>query len=385
MNKVAIIPLRKGSKSILNKNRKKLLGRLLFTWCLNEAIKSELDYIYVFTDDEIIFDYVKSNYLWSEKVIPVKRSKKSATDNASTEFAMIELASKIEYDIFVLLQATSPLTEYKDINNVLNLIIEGKYDSALSVVKTKRFTWTEKGQSLNYSFKSRPRRQNFEGLIIENGAIYACTKEIFEQTKTRIGGDIGLYFMDEDTLIEIDEPYDWLILEKLLQAKLEIRKDTPSKKIKQVIIDVDGIFTDSKVLYNESGEFAKSFSVRDGMGIELLKENNVDIAVFTSENSQIVKRRMEKLNIEDVFVNVKDKYSLLDYYLNRKEIQRSEVAYLGDDINDLSNLLSSGWAIVPSDSDIEVKSIADIELKEKGGEKFVREAIRFIIKFNKRY
>lgn len=385
MKKVAILPLREGSKSIKNKNRKKLLGRPLFTWCLNEAIKSELDQVFVFTNDNIVYNYVKNNYIWSEKVTPIMRSEKSSTDEASTEFAMLELASQIKFDIYVLLQATSPLTTYNDINEVLSLIERGKYDSALSVVNTKRFTWNNKGQSVNYDFNNRPRRQEFKGQAVENGAIYACTESIFKNTKNRIGGKIGLHYMDEDTLVEIDETSDWLIVEKLIQSRLERQKSVPSKKIKYVIMDVDGIFTDSNVTYNDKGEFAKSFGVRDGMGIELLKESDIEIAVFTSEDSQIVKKRMEKLKINEVFLDVKDKYSLLDNFLSERSIERDEVAYLGDDINDMANLLSCCWGIVPSDADIEIKSIADVILKEKGGEKFVREAVRFIVKLNKRY
>ena len=88
MKKIAIIPLRAGSKGIPGKNKKKLLGRPLFSWTLSEAIFSNLDEIYIFTDDKDIIEYVNKNYTWTEKVKIMERSEESATDTASTEFGM---------------------------------------------------------------------------------------------------------------------------------------------------------------------------------------------------------------------------------------------------------------------------------------------------------
>lgn len=130
MKKIGLIPLRKGSKSIKNKNKKKLLGRPLFSWVLGEAIFSNLDVIYVYTDDEDIIDFVNNEYKWTEKVKVMKRSEESATDTATTEFAMKEFVRRInnEYDLLVLLQATSPLTNREDINNAIELLYKEKYD-----------------------------------------------------------------------------------------------------------------------------------------------------------------------------------------------------------------------------------------------------------------
>ena len=145
MKKVAIIPLRAGSKGIPGKNKKKLLGRPLFSWTLGEAIFSNLDKIYIFTDDEDIIDFVKKEYIWTDKVEIMLRSKESATDTASTEMGMKEFAERINYnfDILCLLQATSPLTSREDINNCLDKIINENYDSALTVVNTMRFICNE--------------------------------------------------------------------------------------------------------------------------------------------------------------------------------------------------------------------------------------------------
>ena len=130
MKKVAIIPLRKGSKGIPGKNKKKLLGRPLFSWVLGAAIFSDLDEVYVFTDDEEILNYVEKEYHWTTKVKGLLRDDVNANDTASTESAMLEFAEKINYnfDMLCLLQATSPLTTAENINEaIVNMYVPNMF------------------------------------------------------------------------------------------------------------------------------------------------------------------------------------------------------------------------------------------------------------------
>jgi N-acylneuraminate cytidylyltransferase len=385
MKAIAIIPLRKGSKGIPGKNKKKLLGRPLYQWVLGEAIESNLDEVYVFTDDEDIIERVRADYQWTNKVKVFERSLASATDTASTETGMLELARGVgfDFDIYCLLQATSPLTTKNDINNVLDKIIKDGFDSALTVVASKRFLWTKDGSSVNYDYLSRPRRQDFEGLLMENGAVYAICRNIYEQTQNRLGGKIGVVEMPEESLMEIDEPSDWYIIEELLSVKLSVYKSS-SKRIKALILDVDGVFTDGKVWVSGEGELAKAFSLRDGMGLEIARESGIEVVVMTSENSPIVDQRMKKLRIKNYHKGVKDKFSLLNKICAELDIERTEIAYIGDDVNDLSNILSVGWGFAPVDAVNEVKNNADFVLHNYGGDKAIREGIEMIIKLNKR-
>lgn len=384
MKKVAIIPLRAGSKGIPGKNKKKLLGRPLFSWTLGEAIFSNLDKIYIFTDDENIIDFVKKEYTWTDKVEIMIRSKKSATDTASTEMGMKEFAERINYDfdILCLLQATSPLTSREDINNCLNKIINENYDSALTVVNTMRFIWNENGESINYDFNNRPRRQDFKGLLVENGAVYTTTKEQFLESGIRIGRKVAVVKMPEDTLTEIDEKEDWVIMEKLLENRLNKFKKG-SKKIKLLVLDVDGVFTNGCVATGTEKEISKEFSLIDGMGLELLREEGINVAVMTSENSEIVKNRMNKLKISEIYLGVRDKYSFLEKIMLENNLSRNEIAYIGDDINDLANICSVKWGIVPQNAVLENKLKADLVLNSFGGNGAIREAVNFIIKYNK--
>ena len=384
MKQIGFIPLRKGSKGIVNKNKRKMVGRPLFTWVLGEAIFSNLDEIYIYTDDEEIMAFVEKEYHWTNKVKALLRSKDSANDTASTEFAMLEFCESLNYDfdVFCLLQATSPFTKSEDINTCLSKIDE-HYDSALTVVNTHRFLWNEDGTPINYTPLKRPRRQDFKGLLIENGAVYTTTKASLQNSKNRVGDKVALVKMLEESLMEIDTESDWIAVESLLIERQKRAKE--SKRITHIVLDVDGVFTDGTITYTEDGEHTKSFDMRDGMGLEILRQFDVEVLIMTSENSQLVAKRMEKLKIEQVFLGVKDKYTLLKNIVTKDNISFSNVAYMGDDVNDLTNICSVGWSFAPNNATDIVKINADVVLAKNSGAGAIREACQFIMNYNKRF
>lgn len=385
MKTIGFIPLRKGSKGIPGKNKRKMVGRSLFTWVLKEAIFSDLDEIVVFSDDTEIINFVESQYPWTKKVKALLRDDENATDTASTENVLIEFCDKIkhEFDVLCLLQATSPFTTSEDINACITAIENNKYDSSLTVVNTHRFTWDKDGKPLNYDVFNRPRRQDFDGLLIENGAVYCTTKKAFLDSKNRVSGTIDLVQMPEDSLYEIDSETDWVIVEQLLINRLKKQKE--SNKITHLVLDVDGVFTDGTISYSKDGELSKQFDMRDGMGLEIIREQGVQVFVMTTENSPLVAKRMEKLNMPHVFLGVKDKYALLHQILMEKGIPWSHVAYMGDDVNDLANMCRVGWSMAPNNATTTVKQHADMVLSKASGQGAIREACEFIINFNKRF
>ena len=384
MKKIGFIPLRKGSKGIVNKNKRKMVGRPLFTWVLGEAIFSDLDEVYVYTDDEDVISFIQKEYHWTNKVKAVLRSKESASDTASTEFAMIELCESINYDfdLFCLLQATSPFTKRDDINACLNKLND-HFDSSLTVVNTHRFLWNEDGTPINYDPLDRPRRQDFDGLLIENGAVYATTKTSLQKTKNRLGNNVAIVKMAEESLHEIDSEKDWLVVEQLLMERQKSSR-TPSE-ITHIVLDVDGVFTDGTITYTKDGEHTKSFDMRDGMGLEILRQFDIEIMIMTSENSELVAKRMQKLKLDHVYLGVKDKYSLLQHILIEKEMSINNVAYIGDDVNDLTNICSVGWSLTPNNATNIVKMHADVVLSKNSGAGAIREACEFISNYNKRF
>lgn len=385
MKKTAIIPLRKNSKGIPGKNKKKMLGRPLFSWALTAAIFSELDEVYIFTDDEDIINYVNKEYFWSPKVKALLRNDENASDTASTESVLLEFTESLQndFDVLCLLQATSPMTTAQDINAALNEIIVNKKTSALTVVNTHRFIWNADGTPQNYDVFKRPRRQDFEGVLIENGAVYTTTKEAFLSSQNRVSGSIGLVKMPEESLVEIDSLADWEIVEGLLADRQKKKK--VHQRIEYLVLDVDGVFTDGCVYYDAEGEMAKKFDMRDGMGLEIIRQNQVEVIVMTSENSELVAQRMKKLQIKHTFLGVKDKFSFLTQFLFDRNSSFGAVAYVGDDVNDLANICSVGWSFTPSDATDVVKANADYVLTNASGDGAIRETCEILLKYNKRY
>ncbi len=376
---VAFVPVRCGSKSIPLKNIKEIAGKPLVYWVVDSANNSELiDKVYVSTDCEEIKRVVNRFNL--DKVVVIDRSAETATDTASTELAMLEFADKYEFENIVLLQATSPLTSYNDIDNAIRIYETGGYDSLLSVVRQKRFIWKEKDEEIipvNYDFNRRPRRQEFEGFLVENGAIYITNRTNLLKTGNRLNGRIGFYEMPEYTYYEVDEEYDWHIVEMLLRKY----RCNFNKRIKLFLSDVDGVLTDGGMYYSAEGEILKKFNAKDGMGFGLLKKQGIKTGIITKERSEIVKRRCEKLNLDYCYIGIEDKREILDEIIEKERIGYDEIAYIGDDINDVEVLKIVGISFAPKDAVFEIRSIVDVIVNKNGGEGAVREAIEYILKY----
>jgi len=216
---VSLIPLRGGSKSIPYKNIKEIAGRPLCYWVLKAATGSKyIDEVWVSTDDKKIKDIVLSFGL-GVKVID--RPAEFAKDTSSTESVMLHFAEHVDFDILNLVQATSPLTASEDIDMAIEQFFAEGDDSLLSGVLYKKFFWTPDGKPLHYDYSRRPRRQEFEGVVHENGAFYFTKKEILDKNKNRLGGKIGIFLMSEEKAIDIDEPADWPLAENYLHARLK--------------------------------------------------------------------------------------------------------------------------------------------------------------------
>jgi 3-deoxy-D-manno-octulosonate 8-phosphate phosphatase (KDO 8-P phosphatase) len=152
-------------------------------------------------------------------------------------------------------------------------------------------------------------------------------------------------------------------------------------KIKLLLTDCDGVLTDGSVFYGIEGEVFKRFNIRDGMGVERLHNLvNVETGIITGELSPSVKKRAEKLNISELHLGIKDKVKVLEEILVRKNLDPDEVAYIGDDVNDLEIMALVGLSACPSDAMNFVKQKADFICGKKGGNGCFRELAELIIK-----
>ena len=218
MKNIALIPLRGGSKGIPRKNLKEINGSPLCSYSINAALKAEqIHEVWVSSDDQEIIDFVNTEF---PKVNIRIRPDEFATDTATTESVIFDLINSNQFkptDQLILIQATSPLVTSKDLDEALLQLSESEKNSLVSGVEFKRFTWQKDGNPLNYNVFKRPRRQDFDGLFLENGAFYISNIETIERTQNRIDVPAELYFMAEETAFEIDEVSDWIIVENLLK------------------------------------------------------------------------------------------------------------------------------------------------------------------------
>jgi 3-deoxy-D-manno-octulosonate 8-phosphate phosphatase (KDO 8-P phosphatase) len=151
------------------------------------------------------------------------------------------------------------------------------------------------------------------------------------------------------------------------------------KRIRLFATDVDGVLTDAGMYYSESGEELKKFNTRDGMGIKLLQRAGIVTAIVTQERTKLVARRGEKLMIPEVHQGVMDKLALVREMVERLGLSMEEVAYIGDDVNDVTTLEAVGFSATPADGMPQAAAVVDYVCAKKGGEGAVREIIEMIL------
>jgi 3-deoxy-D-manno-octulosonate 8-phosphate phosphatase (KDO 8-P phosphatase) len=155
-----------------------------------------------------------------------------------------------------------------------------------------------------------------------------------------------------------------------------------SKKIKLVLTDVDGVLTDSGRYYSDSGEILKKFHTRDGMGVNILLRNNIQTGIITKEDSKIVKTWAKDMNISFIKTGIKKKELELEKICDKYSLKKEEIAYIGDDVNDLLLLKKVGFSGCPFDGIESIKKIVNYVCKNKGGHGSFREFSEIILKNN---
>ena len=152
-----------------------------------------------------------------------------------------------------------------------------------------------------------------------------------------------------------------------------------AKKIKLVGTDIDGVWTDSKMYVTPEGVWMKAFSTYDGMATAMLKEKGIIVAILTGENSDVVIARAEKLQIDEVYVDEHEKLKRLTYLTKKYDITMDEVAYIGDDVNDLEVLKAVGFSALAGNSPIQDQFTPDYVTTRHGGNGAFREFADIIL------
>ena len=154
------------------------------------------------------------------------------------------------------------------------------------------------------------------------------------------------------------------------------------RKIKMVLTDVDGCLTDGSVYYGPNHEKYKKFNMQDGMALKILKENNILTGIISSDNSKATQYRAEDLKFDYIYIDEKNKLARFEEILKENNISKDEVAYMGDDIQDLCILEKVGLSVAPNNAVDIVKEKASYVTKKNGGDGAFRELAQYIIKIN---
>ncbi len=150
-------------------------------------------------------------------------------------------------------------------------------------------------------------------------------------------------------------------------------------KYKLIISDIDGVWTDGSFYYSEEGDVIRKFSTKDSYGVSLCQIADVPLMIISTEENKMVQRRMQKLQVDHVNLGVRNKLEVITAYCEKKNIKLSEVAYLGDDMNDYHLLDNIGLFACPADAYKLLKEKANLILKTEGGKGVFREFVETLL------
>lgn len=153
-----------------------------------------------------------------------------------------------------------------------------------------------------------------------------------------------------------------------------------AKKVKLLILDVDGVLTDGRIILDNEGNEFKAFNVRDGHGIRMLIKAGIHVAIITGRDSRVVVRRAKELGITEVYQGQHKKADTFDHLIKKLKLSKEEAAYIGDDIVDIPIFIRAGLAVAVSDATDEAKAYAMMVTEKRGGKGAVREVSDFLLK-----
>lgn len=149
--------------------------------------------------------------------------------------------------------------------------------------------------------------------------------------------------------------------------------------IRLILTDIDGVWTDGGMYYDQHGNELKKFHTYDGAGVSLAHKNGIPVGILTGENTEIVKRRAEKLEVDYLFQGVKDKLAIAQNLVKELGISMAQVAYIGDDLADIPLLKAVAYSAVPNNAPSYVKQYANTHVSKSGGEGVFREFVEILL------
>jgi YrbI family 3-deoxy-D-manno-octulosonate 8-phosphate phosphatase len=376
---VAIIPARGGSKGVPRKNLQPVGGVPLVQRAIHAAQAAEgIDLVVVSTDDAEIAAVSEAA---GARV--VRRPTELSGDTASSESAILHALDVLEREgvtpeIVAFLQATSPFIQSEALATAVRDIRADRADSVFSAFETYGFLWRrgDDGEAIaiNHDASHRPRRQDREPHHLESGAFYVFRTDGFRESRHRFFGRIRIAAVPEWTAIEIDDEQQ-LGIARALAARPELPHPIPAKA---VVTDFDGVHTDDTAIIDADGREHVRVSREDGMGVAMLRRAGVPMLILSTEVNPVVRARAEKLRVP-VLHGIADKESALRDWAEKTGVALDDIAYLGNDVNDLPAMRIVGWPIAVANAHPLVLEQARLILSRAGGDGAVRELIERVL------
>ena len=383
---VAVIPARGGSKGIKNKNLQTVNGIPLVARAIMTAQNCiTIRDVYVSSDSPEILAVAEKFGAKSHL-----RSEFSASDDASTEDALDDFLTRFDEEecpeLLVYIQCTSPFVSSSEIESAIDIIYEQKQiDTIFSAKEFHGFVWENslKGYSskgANHDHLSqRKRRQDLDHeYLLEDGAFYILRTSEYLKNKNRFGRKPFAFKSKLMHYSEIDEPSD-LDMCRILAPYFDGPFYHQTEEIKLLVSDFDGVMTDDCVQIDMHGNETVRVSRADGMALKIFKNAGIRPIVISSEVNQVVKKRCQKLKIT-FFQGVENKLSVLREYCVSHNIPLNNVAYVGNDINDLECLMAVGMPFIVKDAALELHKLGFSHIPVNGGDKVFRKLAEMIFK-----
>lgn len=376
---VAVIPARGGSKGVPGKNLRRVGGVSLVARAVAACLAAErIDAVWVSTDSPEIAGEARA-----AGAAVIERPADLAGDRASSEAALCHALEALaeqdnEVEVLVFVQCTSPFIQPGDLDAAVALVATGEADSVFSAVDNHTFLWRPVGDTVvgvNHDAAQRLRRQDRDPEFRETGAFYVLRTELFVQTRHRFFGRTKVVLVPELTALEIDTEAD-LSLASELASQLDPRPS--GLPVAAVATDFDGVHTDDQVQVDQHGVESVRVSRSDGLGISMLCQAGVGFVIVSKERNPVVAARAAKLGV-DVLQGIDDKVGALSAWLECQGLTAREVAFVGNDLNDLPVMAMVGWPIAVADAHPLVRRAARLVLTRNGGAGAVREVCELVL------
>ncbi|KAM7366530.1 hypothetical protein PAMP_015965 [Pampus punctatissimus] len=381
----ALVLARGGSKGIPLKNIKMLAGVPLIGWVLRAAVDSDMfDSVWVSTDHDEIEKVAKSHGARVHRRSPEVSRDSSTSLDTIQEFVRLNP----EVDVICNIQATSPCLHPFHLKEALSLITEQGFDSVFAVVRRHQFRWQEvkKGsQELTKPFNldpaNRPRRQDWDGELCENGSFYFTTRDLIVNSGLLQGGRVTYYEMLPEYSVDIDVDIDWPVAEQRVLKYGYFGRITP-EVVQLMFCNISGCLTEGRIYLSVSGEEMVSINTRDTAGIRMLQEKEVEVMLLTSTVDPVAQSLADKLakrtGCQVVQVG-EEPLNDLKKIVEARQLDWKDVAYMGNDKPDVPCLNQAGLSAVPADAPVVAVNASKYTCHRVGGHGAVREFAEHII------